>query len=218
MENLGRADWNDPERVKRLAASYSERYGEAFWQTMLKLTGTSQRDTIADLGCGPGLFLVDAQSRYGARKVIGLDASEVMLKQARFFLKNRLESKNITLRAVDFDSSATGLQAKSVDLAFSGFLLHEIHSPEGLLPQVYESLRPKGIYAVYEFVSGDIDAFVNHMMKSGMSEAEARNRYPHMCKYGLNDFEDMLHRAGFNQVESSLIDVRAVLVGLKGIK
>jgi ubiquinone/menaquinone biosynthesis C-methylase UbiE len=141
-----------------------------------------------------------------------------MLKQARVFLKDRLESKNISLRVVDFDSSATGLQAKSVNLAFSGFLLHEIHSPEGLLPQVYKSLRPKGICAVYEFISGDMDAFINYSKKLGKSEAESKDRYPDICKYSLSELEDMLRHAGFTQVESSLIDVRAVLVGLKGIK
>lgn len=218
MSNLGKADWNDPERVKRLAASYSQRYGETFWQALLKLTGAERRDTVLDLGCGPGLFLVDAVLRYKARRVIGLDASDAMLEQARDFLRGRLHSKMIVLHVVDFDSSETGLEAGTIDLAFSGFLLHEIQNPEGLLTQVYESLKSKGVYAVYEFVSGNVAEFVNHMKGAGMSETEAKNRYPHMCKYSQSQFENMLYRAGFSRVKSSLIDVRAVFVGLKGDK
>jgi SAM-dependent methyltransferase len=215
MENLGKADWNDRERVKRLATSYDLRYGETFWRTLLRLTGTERRETVLDLGCGPGPFLADAASRYKARRVIGLDASEAMLEQARAFLAGKLEDRNIILQVVDFDSSGAGLEPGTIDLAFSGFLLHEIQNPEGLLVQVHESLNSKGVYAIYDYVSGDLAAFIDYMKGSGMSEAEARNRYPHMCKYSITQFEDMLRRAGFSSVKSSSIDARAVLVGLK---
>ncbi|RDE16693.1 MAG: hypothetical protein C4K47_01015 [Candidatus Thorarchaeota archaeon] len=218
MENLGKADWDDPERVKRLAASYSQRYGKTFWHTLLKLTGPERRETILDLGCGPGLFLLDATTRYKAKRVIGLDASEAMLEQAHHFLAGKLEESNTLLRVVDFDSSDPGVEPNTIDLAFSGFLLHEIRNPEGLLPHVYKSLKPKGIYAAYEFVSGDLVSFIDYMKRGGMSEADARRRYPHMCKYSLAQFEGMLRGAGFSRVKSSLIDVRAVFVGLKAEK
>jgi SAM-dependent methyltransferase len=218
MENLGKADWDNPERVKRLAASYGQRYGEAFWRTLLKLTGPARRETVLDLGCGPGLFLVDAISRFKARRVVGLDASKAMVDQAHGFLAGKLDESNIVLRVVDFDSSDPGLDSGTIDMAFSGFLLHEIQNPERLLTQVCRSLRSHGVYAAYDYVSGDLPAFIDYMKKGGMSEADARQRYPHMCKYSLTQFKGMLNRAGFAITKSSLIDVRAVLVGLKGNK
>ncbi len=215
MSDLGRADWSDPERVKKLVSSYSQRYGPVFWKTMQKLTGGKTRATVADFGCGPGLFLADALSKYKAKRVIGLDASESMLKQASELLQGKLPQKDIILKAVDFDSSVLGLTPSIIDLAFSGFLLHEIRNPAGLVAQVYESVADGGIYAVYDFVSGNMQAFVDHMKKGGMNEVEARRRYPHMCRHSLSDLERMLVGAGFSGVESSVIDIRAVIVGLK---
>ncbi len=216
MSDLGRADWSDPERVKKLASSYSQRYGSVFWMAMQKLTGGQTRTTIADFGCGPGLFLVDALSKYKAKRVIGLDASEAMLKQASNLLQGKLPQNDIMLKTVDFDSSVLGLTSGSIDLAFSGFLLHEIRNPAGLVAQVYESVADSGLYAVYDFISGNMQAFVDHMKKNGMNNAEARRRYPHMCRHSLSDLERMLVNAGFSRVESSVIDVRAVVVGRKG--
>jgi DNA-directed RNA polymerase subunit RPC12/RpoP len=37
-----------------------------------------------------------------------------------------------------------------------------------------------------------------------------------MCRHSLSDLERMLVNAGFSRVESSVIDVRAVVVGRKG--
>ncbi|RDE17946.1 MAG: hypothetical protein C4K49_00205 [Candidatus Thorarchaeota archaeon] len=216
MSDLGRADWSDPEQVKRLVSSYTQRYGPIFWMAMQKLTGGQTRTTIADLGCGPGLFLIDAMSKYKAKRVIGLDASEEMLKQASELLRGRLPEKDIILKTVDFDSSVLGLTPRSIDLAFSGFLLHEIRNPASLVTQVYESVADRGFYAVYDFVSGNMQAFVDHMKKSGMSDVEARRRYPHMCRHSTSDLQRMLANAGFSRIESSVMDVRAVIVGLKG--
>lgn len=55
----------DEEFVARMAISYSDRFGEPFWNFFTQEVAPSLPVpfTAVDLGCGPGLFLHDLASR-----------------------------------------------------------------------------------------------------------------------------------------------------------
>ncbi|MFO7836081.1 MAG: class I SAM-dependent methyltransferase [Candidatus Thorarchaeota archaeon] len=214
MDNPAKADWDGIEEINELTESYDERYGQTFWNVFLELVGDSPRKTIADFGCGPGLFLADATEKFQAEEIYGLDESSRMLQRATLVLTGRVAVEKISLRQIDFDFQRLELQPKSIELAFSGYLLHELMNPPNLLEQIYRVLDESGIYAVYDYISGDEEAFVDWMMNQGWSEKRAHEKYPHMAKHSLDDLKHLLEDAGFTVSASRTINsVLAIIVG-----
>jgi ubiquinone/menaquinone biosynthesis C-methylase UbiE len=217
MAYLGRANWEDPEKIQSLIDSYSRRYGTEFWKAFLKLTGSKSKKTIADFGCGPGLFLADAVRHYKVRKAYGFDMSENMLRFASHFLQDVLEPDDFVLEHVDFDIAVIPLEQDSIDLGFSGYLLHEVRNPKKFVTEIQRIIRTNGVYIVFDYVSGNPEAFETIMFKQGMSRDRARKRYPHMCKHSLSDLLDLFKSAGFSALEHiQLNEIRAIVKGFKG--
>ena len=216
VEHLGKADWQDPERVQGMVQSYNERYPEIFWKALLELIGIESREIVAEFGPGPGLFLVDAVSKLQTKKVFGLDESESMLKQADEFLSLVLSSDNYILTQHDFNTEAVALEPSSVDMVFSGFFLHEVDDSQSIILQAAQSLKPSGVCVVFDFVSGDEEAFVRVMGAHGMNEEKARKRYPHMCKHSVDDIVGFMTKAGLKPIGSKKTrNTAALVVGLK---
>ncbi len=212
----GKDDWTDDERVQRMAKSYNVRYDDEFWSAFEALTDATTRPVVADFGCGPGLFLADATNRFNAHTAIALDESEQMLALAETTLKERTDLKSIDIQHVNFDVEKIQVDPDSIDFAFSGFMLHEVASPSDFVSQVYSHIRSSGIYVVYDFVSGNEAMFVKTMGEHGMSEEQARKRYPHMCKHTADDIVKILETSGFSDCRALIIgEIRAVVVGLK---
>ncbi len=215
MDNLAKGDWTNPERVKRFTKTYHTRYGELFWNTFSKLIENKTRDVIADFGCGPGLWLADAATRFNATRLHGLDESEEMLNQAEEIINKTISTANIQLDLINLDKERIAIKEDSLDMAFSGYVLHELANPNDVSAQVYSILKRNGICVVFDFVATNVDLFVKVMSQAGMSEDRAKSRYPHMCKHSITDIEAILKSAGFEDISSELLDVRAIVVGLK---
>lgn len=216
VEHLGKADWQDPERVQGMVQSYNERYPEAFWNALLDLIGTEPREVVAEFGPGPGLFLVDTVSKLQTKKVYGIDESESMLKQADEFLSCVLSPDNYILTQHDFNTDAVAMEPSSVDMVFSGFFLHEVDNSQSIIVQAARSLRPSGVCVVFDFVSGNEETFVRVMGAHGMDEEKARKRYPHMCKHSVDDIVEFMTKAGLKPAGSKKIrETAALVVGLK---
>jgi ubiquinone/menaquinone biosynthesis C-methylase UbiE len=219
MENLAKADWTDPGRAEGFIQTYSSRYGTDFWQAMSELVGTGQRPVIADFGCGPGIWLADAASRFKAEQVFALDASEVMLDFAHETLSKAKSADDVSTYLVDFDHEAIPLDPESLDLAFSGYFMHEVADPAAFIQQVAALLKPAGVCVVYDFISGDEGAFIEQMVQRGMPEERARKRYPHMCKHSLADLKRLLEQAELADIRSTTLqNTRAVVVGIKRLQ
>ncbi|MFW9767280.1 MAG: class I SAM-dependent methyltransferase [Candidatus Thorarchaeota archaeon] len=216
MANPGKEDWTDEDRVQRMIKSYSRRYDEKFWKALDALLGSGSREFVADFGCGPGLLLADIANRYNAIMAIGLDESREMLTQAERFLSERTELESFELVEVNFDTDEIPVELEVIDLGFSGMMLHEVASPIAFSSKVFKHIRPWGIFIVYDFISGNEDAFVRSMVEHGMSEERARKQYPHMCKHSANDIVEILQTCGFGDCGMITLDeIRAVVVGHK---
>ncbi|MEM2143035.1 MAG: class I SAM-dependent methyltransferase [Candidatus Thorarchaeota archaeon] len=216
MSNLSKADWSDPEKVKALAESYEQRYGRKFWSAFYALLGYKLFPHVVDLGCGPGLFLSDAVKRLGATQVCGLDSSEEMLGYARNILGGQLPPNRIGIRRVNFDTDSLDLAGGTADLVFCGYLLHELQDPKSFIRSAADALKTGGILLAFDFVSGDPDGFVSAMVERGMSEDEARRRYPHMCKHSLDDLVALFNEAQLRDVSSQMVDsYRAMVKGVR---
>ncbi len=95
-------------------------------------------ETVYDLGCGPGNVTGFIQQRWPAADVIGVDASETMLAQAR-----------------DLHPDKTWIQADLVDWApdamadvfYSNAVFQWLRDHDTLLPRLVANVRAGGIFA-----------------------------------------------------------------------
>ncbi|MHA3962013.1 MAG: class I SAM-dependent methyltransferase [Candidatus Thorarchaeota archaeon SMTZ1-45] len=214
--NHGKADWTDDERVQRMANSYKVRYDDRFWKAFSSLTNRDSQPVVADFGCGPGLLLADIANRFKAHTAIALDESEQMLALAEKNLRELTKLESIDIQHVNFDTDEIQMEKNSIDFAFSGFMLHEVANPLDFVTNVKRVIKSNGIFVVYDFVSGNEEMFVKTVARQGMSEEDARKRYPHMCKHSADDIVEKLETSGFSDCRLITIDaVRAVVVGLK---
>ena len=212
----GKANWTDDERVQQMAKSYNVRYDDEFWKAFDSLTGNASKPVVADFGCGPGLLLTDIANRFNAHTAIALDESEQLLALAETNLKERTDLNSIDVQQVNFDAEKIQVESDSIDFAFSGFMLHEVASPSDFVSKVYKLVKSSGNYVVYDFVSGNEEMFIKTMSEHGMSEEQARKRYPHMCKHSADDIVEILETSGFSDCRVLTVgEIRAVVVGLK---
>jgi ubiquinone/menaquinone biosynthesis C-methylase UbiE len=216
MSNPGKADWTDEDRVQRMIQSYETRYDDKFWKALEALIGSGSVDFVADFGCGPGLLLSDIANKYNAIMALGMDESTEMLTQAEKFLSERTELESFEVVQTNFDTDEIPVEDDFIDFGFTGFMLHEVADPRGFVSDVFQHIRPTGFFVIYDFISGNEEAFVRTMSEHGMSEERARKRYPHMCKHSANDIVEILQMSGFEECRMITIDeIRAVVAGIK---
>ena len=214
--HLGKADWSDNERVQRMARTYSMRYDEKFWNAFRTLTGIKPRTVVADFGCGPGLLLVDVAKHLKAHTAIAIDESEQMLSLAETNLREKTNLDSIIIQQVNLDTGKVQVASLSIDLAFSGFMLHEVANPRDFVSDVFRLIKLGGIYVVYDYVSGNEEAFVEAMLERGMDEDHARKRYPHMCRHSIEEIIGLMETAGLSKMKAiGINDIRATVIGMK---
>ena len=75
---------SDAELVERMISSHDERYDQAFRDFFDAHVATHMpgRPAIADLGCGPGLFLRDLGRRFPGSTLYGYDLTPAMITYA----------------------------------------------------------------------------------------------------------------------------------------
>ncbi|HEY7218040.1 MAG TPA: metalloregulator ArsR/SmtB family transcription factor [Candidatus Binatia bacterium] len=103
--------------------------------------------TIADVGCGTGSLTFEL-ARF-ARKVIGIDLSNEMLRRARALAKER-SVRNIEFR--QGDALKLPLANASVDAAFCVMVLHFLAEPERAIAGLCRVTRPGGSVILVDLV------------------------------------------------------------------
>ncbi|MHC4542810.1 MAG: class I SAM-dependent methyltransferase [Planctomycetota bacterium] len=122
----------DGEKYK-LASAQQKAWGK----TLISGLGLRGNERILDLGCGDGALTAELAKRVPDGFVLGIDASESMVKTARKDHAGtglRFELQDID--AIDFDSE--------FDLVFSNATLHWIKDHGKVLRNVFRSLKDRG--------------------------------------------------------------------------
>ncbi len=116
--------------------------------TSLAIEKLLPRDlTLADIGCGTGSLTFEL-ARF-ARKVIGIDLSQEMLRRAKGVARER-ELDNVEFR--QGDALDLPLGSRSVDAAFCVMVLHFLPDPERAIAGLCRITRPGGSVILVDLV------------------------------------------------------------------
>ena len=125
------ADWFDQQTDSSFYNAHYDR------PAVLDVAGDVRGLRIADLGCGPGVYLADLRER-GA-DVIGVDGSAELLARARARV-----GADVELHQHDLEQPLHMFDDESLDGVVSALVYHYIHNRMGVLREIRRALRPGG--------------------------------------------------------------------------
>ena len=142
---------------------------------VLDLAAPAARETVADVGCGNGAYLVELARRGFAGRVLGLDMSPGMLDAARQRLSlasaGPPAAGGVALLAAD--ATALPLPDGAADLALAMHMLYHVPDPSQAVRELRRVTHPGG-RAVIGLNGRD------HLWSCATPRARPRRR-PHGC-------------------------------------
>lgn len=168
-----------------------------------------EEDLVIDLGSSTGTFLIELSKKIKNLKLIGIDNSPAMIKEA-------------TKKAKAFGSNAKFIKADFLDYDFynakaiiANYTIQFVRplKREKLIQKIYNSLQNEGIFLMSEKLISEnkklnkimIDIYYNYKKEKGYSEYEiARKREALenvLIPYTMNENIEMLKNAGFKDID-----------------
>jgi ubiquinone/menaquinone biosynthesis C-methylase UbiE len=121
---------------------------QASKQLMLERGAVSPGDAVLDIGCGPGDDLLDMSGRVGpGGRLVGLDASEVMIVEAR----RRAKERGVSVTFEVGEATALPFGDDTFDVCRAARLLEHLDDPSGALAEMVRVTRPDGRVVVFDF-------------------------------------------------------------------
>jgi ubiquinone/menaquinone biosynthesis C-methylase UbiE len=157
-------------------------------------------EVVLDVGAGSGYFSLAIAKKLETGTVICLDSSEEMLRR----LKHKVEQEGLEnrVRVMKGEASSLELNDKSVDLAVSNFVLHEVSSPETVLMEIIRVLKPNGRVVLTDFLGGTW---------LGKMEVAAHSADAH-GPFSVNELETLFAKCGLRDVKAR--GVRSWIIGM----
>lgn len=113
--------------------------------------GLMQGQSVADLGCGNGFYVLPAaQMVGGSGTVLALDVVESKLA-ATVSIANQFGYRNVRVHQADLAKPLLDVPANSVDAVIIGNILHEISDKQQLLKNAYRLLKNPGKILIVEW-------------------------------------------------------------------
>ncbi|HUA17815.1 MAG TPA: methyltransferase domain-containing protein [Bryobacteraceae bacterium] len=180
--------------------SFVWRYGA----TLLDLLDPRPGQRILDLGCGTGQLT--AQIAQSGADVTGLDASPVMLEEARKNYPN--------LKFVFADAAGFRLPG-AFDAVFSNAALHWVKDASGAAQSISQALLPGGRFVAELGGQGNIASIQAALRAVWGPSADERSPwyYP-----SIGEYASVLERHGLEVRQASLFDRPTQLEGPNGIE
>jgi ubiquinone/menaquinone biosynthesis C-methylase UbiE len=107
-----------------------------------------ERGEAADLGCGPGLLVVELARRSPELHVTGIDLSEEMLAQGEEYARRASLGDRVSFRKGDVKQIP--FPDDSLDLVVSTLSLHHWSDPLAVLDEVARVLHPGGSFLIFD--------------------------------------------------------------------
>ena len=140
----------------------------------------TQRGTVVDLGCGPGLLLGHLAG--AAECVIGVDNSPRMLDAAAKLLPEGLE---VSLRIGDLEHLP--LRDGEADAAIMSLVLHHLAAPQDGIAEMGRVVRPGGQAVLVDFLLHDNETLRTHYGDRWLG-------------FSPDDLQSWMEKAGFQEL------------------
>ncbi len=132
--------------------------------TLLKL-GYQPNRSMADIGCGTGLFTFQAAEIGGQNaKIYAIDISDIMLSEVTNRAQSAGYSNIVPIKSDEYDFK---LKDESVDFVLICTVLHEVDNKTRFLKEASRICRKGGIISVVEFseTKADFGPPLQHRIK-----------------------------------------------------
>ncbi|KAI1173696.1 ubiE/COQ5 methyltransferase [Nemania sp. FL0916] len=111
---------------------------------------------ILDVGCGPGSITIDLAQLVPQGSVVGIDAVEAVLAQARDLARARGIEEGGNLTFQQHDANELPFSDGEFDVVFCHQVLHHVHSPVSILKEMRRVARKGGFVAAREVDYGAV--------------------------------------------------------------
>ncbi|SDK59619.1 class I SAM-dependent methyltransferase [Sediminibacillus albus] len=183
---------------KETRLSYTNRDVDPLWENILLSRVNIEGSTILDLGCGGGIY-TKALAQMGAKRIIGLDYSKEMLRTARKYCKNELNTEFIW-----GDAANTELKNEQFDLILNRAVIHHLTDLPLLFKEIHRLLKPGGIAFIQDRTLEDclLPGNKNHI-RGYFFEA-----FPNLITFErerrplATEVEKFLHNSGFSHINT----------------
>jgi len=129
-------------------------------QFIFDLLAVQPRDKLLEIGFGPGVLIKQLCEQEPASKIIGLDFSPTMLKQA--YSLNKKFIKRFQLTLIEGSSDDMPFDFEGFDSVFCANTLYFWQPPEPHLNEVFRVLKPGGKFVMGFRTGEQIDAMGLH--------------------------------------------------------
>ncbi len=187
--------------LQRMVHTYSERFGEPFWNffTTHVAPRLPPHPVMLDLGCGPGLFLQALSAAYPHATLYGVDVTPAMIAHGQ---QLAYTGARPTLLLQDVATQPLGLATGSVHLLSMTSVLHLFEDPFPALAEIHRLLAPTGLFMLHDWIRRPLATYLAQRQESpGDDPVTHRQRglrlFPVHNKYTLADWQWLLHEANF---------------------
>jgi ubiquinone/menaquinone biosynthesis C-methylase UbiE len=149
-----------------------------------------------DFGCGIGTFAKMLAEKYSESFIMGMDIDEQKIEIAKkIYTKFNLKFKCLRKAEEKFDSITVIL------------VLHEIGdlgAVEGVLKNLYDSLKAEGRIMIYEFRKRSRDKYIE-WYKRGKQKEDFEKEYKKHNRWTVKEFKEICEKVGFKTIKLKAI-------------
>lgn len=176
--NLLEGNLKAPEREQRM-------------RHLLKFAQLRPDLSILDVGTGSGMLAL-MLAEEGAREVVGIDVSPVMLEASEYL---RLRNPSANSSRVSFrlaPAHAMPFRDERFDAVICRLVLHDSHRPQEILAEISRLLRHGGLLLLADLLGAD-----DPVKRATQNAIETKRNPSHVAARGADQYRKLVSGAGF---------------------
>jgi ubiquinone/menaquinone biosynthesis C-methylase UbiE len=140
--------------IKKVLMAQTDSIGSAEIPIVADLLKKLKCRTALDIGCGEGSFLLQLAGKVRRTRFVGIDHSELSVRDALANLRRR-SLHNVRFETAFFDQS---FERRKYDAIMTRYTLQHSSDPQSFLNAVFERLRKNGTFVALESLDDYMDS------------------------------------------------------------